>query len=148
MTRSRWYCSIRGVLAGRVPIAAAMVLGALTLAPAATAGDIDTVATYVARLSGQDHVSSTGQRLTSAAAIIQQDRANYHRFGKRDTEDEGDPIFADPEVRAGIAAAIARGCCPFDPVEEAVIVGDTPLIEGFVSWDGKKHFMTVQIVGR
>lgn len=148
MTRSRWHRPIPRILGGRVPMAAVTMLAAFALAPVAAAGDIDTIAAYVARLSAQDHISSTGLRLTSAAAIIQQDRANYHRFGKRDAEDEGDPIYADPAVRAGIAGAIERGCCPFDAAEDAVIVNGSPVIEVFVSWDGKYHFMTVQIIGK
>ena len=40
------------------------------------------VESYVAFLSEADHFNSNGQRLTSAAAIIRQDRANFHRFGR------------------------------------------------------------------
>src|SRR3984957_18842556 len=42
------------------------------------------IGSYVALLSEADHFNSNGQRLTSAAAIIRQDRANYHRYGIRD----------------------------------------------------------------
>ena len=38
-------------------------------------------------LSEQDHLNSNEQRLTTAAAIIRQDRANFHRFGLRDPAD-------------------------------------------------------------
>ena len=41
---------------------------------------------YKALLSERDHFNSEGQRLTSAAAIIRQDRANVHRFGIKDAE--------------------------------------------------------------
>ena len=50
---------------------------------------------YVALLSERDHFNSSGQRLTTAAAIIRQDRANFHRFGLRDPGDEDDTFFAD-----------------------------------------------------
>ena len=33
-------------------------------------------------------------------AILQQDRANFHRFSKRDPDDETDPFFNTPERRA------------------------------------------------
>ena len=49
--------------------------------------------TYVARLSAKDHFNSSGGRLDSAAAIIRQDRANFHKFGRRDAEDELDYSF-------------------------------------------------------
>lgn len=39
------------------------------------------IESYIALLSDADHFNSSGQRLTSAAAIIRQDRANYHLFG-------------------------------------------------------------------
>ena len=43
------------------------------------------IESYTALLSEADHFNSSGQRLTSAAAIIRQDRANYYRYGVRDT---------------------------------------------------------------
>ena len=49
---------------------------------------------YQARLSEQDHVSSRGVKLTTVAAILRQDRANYHKFNKRDFDDQHDPFFA------------------------------------------------------
>ena len=53
------------------------------------------IGSYVALLSEADHFNSKGQRLTSAAAIIRQDRANFHRYGIKDPQDEGDTFFAD-----------------------------------------------------
>jgi len=47
------------------------------------------VESYVAFLSEADHFNSNGERLRSAAAIIRQDRANFHRFGRRDPDDQG-----------------------------------------------------------
>jgi hypothetical protein len=58
--------------------------------------------TYYARLSGADHFNSRGQRLKSAAAIIRQDRANYHRFNVRDDEDTGDSYFSSKSNRAAL----------------------------------------------
>jgi hypothetical protein len=67
------------------------------------------IGTYVARLSEADHFNSQGRRLTSAAAIIRQDRANYHRLGIRDPEDEDDPFFADEKNRAALEQMLERG---------------------------------------
>jgi hypothetical protein len=75
---------------------------------------------YNTRISGRDIVSSAGARLGSVGAIIQQDRANFHRFGRRDRGDQGDDMFRSAESRALIprwlhdvppvvAAAIRRG---------------------------------------
>jgi hypothetical protein len=51
------------------------------------------VDSYVAFLSEADHFNSSGERLRTAAAIIRQDRANFHRFGRRDQGDESDSFF-------------------------------------------------------
>ena len=81
---------------------------------------------YEARLSAQDHFNSNGQRLTTAAAIIRQDRANYHKYGLRDPEDEGDSYFASAENRARLEALIARGSVT--PRAARAILNGTPLI--------------------
>ena len=67
------------------------------------------VESYVAFLSNADHFNSRGQRLTSAAAIIRQDRANYHRFGRGDAGDEGDIFFADAGNRDALERMLERG---------------------------------------
>ncbi|MBS0657858.1 MAG: hypothetical protein JSR82_06370 [Verrucomicrobia bacterium] len=67
------------------------------------------IETYTARLSSQDHFSSTGARLTTAAAIIRQDRANYHKFGKADAEDDGDSFFANAANREALEKMLERG---------------------------------------
>ena len=55
---------------------------------------------YSTALSMTDAYSSRGVPLEGWCALLQQDRANYHRFGKRDPDDEGDPFFTTPERRA------------------------------------------------
>jgi hypothetical protein len=67
------------------------------------------VGSYVALLSEADHFNSNGQRLTSAAAIIRQDRANFHRYGVRDRGDETDTFFADEGNRAALEQMLERG---------------------------------------
>jgi hypothetical protein len=67
------------------------------------------IESYQAFLSERDHFNSNGQRLTSAAAIIRQDRANFHRFGLRDSGDEGDRFFASAENRNTLERMIERG---------------------------------------
>lgn len=67
----------------------------------ATAQDL--IADYYASISPNDMRNSSGAPLRDWCAMIQQDRANYHRFGLRDDGDQGDPIFGNREARAAIA---------------------------------------------
>lgn len=84
------------------------------------------IESYVALLSESDHFNSQGQRLTSAAAIIRQDRANYHRFGIRDPEDESDTLFADESNRQALEQMLERG--HDDPAALSRIVNGTVLV--------------------
>jgi hypothetical protein len=88
--------------------------------------DAQLIGSYVALLSEVDHFNSSGQRLTSAAAIIRQDRANFHRFGKRDSDDQSDTFFADEGNRAALEQMLERGHA--DPGVISRIVNGTPLI--------------------
>lgn len=64
---------------------------------------------YYAALTAQDMYNSSGKRLTEFCQIVQQDRANYHRFKRRDDSDEGDPFFSSAETRQVIAQACFVG---------------------------------------
>ncbi|MDB2369113.1 hypothetical protein N9V68_00810 [Octadecabacter sp.] len=57
---------------------------------------------YVSYIGDRDFFNSSGDRLTDACGIIQQERANYHSLGIRDDTDGDDPIFADRDMRARI----------------------------------------------
>ena len=72
----------------------------LVLAASAPAAAADLVGSYNAFLSRADHYNSQGERLTSAAAIIRQDRANFHKFGIQDDQDESDNYFDNVNNRA------------------------------------------------
>ncbi|MEM6758395.1 MAG: hypothetical protein AAF601_02845 [Pseudomonadota bacterium] len=61
------------------------------------------IAEYYAILTGPDLSNSRGVPLGSFCAVVQQDRANYHRFGIRQDGDDWDPIFADRAARATIS---------------------------------------------
>jgi hypothetical protein len=80
---------------------------ALLLASRGEAQDL--VESYVAFLSEADHFNSNGERLRSAAAIIRQDRANFHRFGRRDRGDENDTFFAAEANRETLERMLERG---------------------------------------
>lgn len=67
------------------------------------------IESYKAELSEADHFSSAGTRLTTAAAIIRQDRANFHRFSLRDRFDQDDLFFADQANREILERLIEGG---------------------------------------
>ncbi len=81
---------------------------ALLLAPAAAQAQ-QLIGRYYALLGPQDHVNSSGARLTDFGAILQQDRANYHRFGRAEAEDQFDPIFGNAQQRARIPSIWTLG---------------------------------------
>jgi hypothetical protein len=65
----------------------------------------DLIAEYFATIGPQDMRNSGGDRLGDWCAMIQQDRANFHRFGLRDPNDQSDPVFASREARAAMTGA-------------------------------------------
>jgi len=67
------------------------------------------IETYYARISEQDHYGRGNRRLTDVAAILQQDRANYHKYNKRDSEDSYDNYFSTRNNRDKIRTMLARG---------------------------------------
>lgn len=62
------------------------------------------IAEYYTSLTGADLRNSRGVPLGNFCAIVQQDRANHHRFGIRHDGDQWDPIFADRAARAQISS--------------------------------------------
>lgn len=83
-------------------------------------------ARYRARLSEEDHYSTDGSRLRAAALVIRQDRYNYHAAGKRDTEDEDDPVLGAKGKRAKLQGWLQGR---ISPDTEQRIMDGTPLVE-------------------
>ena len=100
-----------------------VVLLSALIAPAAAQ---ELKESYKALLSEKDHFNSNGERLQSAAAIIRQDRANFHRFGIRDPADQDDVFFTDVNNRAALESLIERGTS--EPRAINRIVNGTPLV--------------------
>ena len=117
----------------------------LALASSASAVGEDIVAVYSARLSRQDHYASDGVRLESPAAVIRQDRANYHKFHRPDPEDEGDDFFDSAEHRALLERALERGHTPRSAYQ--AIMGGTPRITVTVYRDRAGFYVDVKIAG-
>lgn len=99
-------------------LAAAAGLVALPGTAQACRGDF--LGAYNTTIGQRDLFASDGLRLTGVGAILQQDRANYHRFNRRDRGDGYDQMFVSAESRAliprwlhevtpGARAAIVRG---------------------------------------
>ena len=81
---------------------------------------------YIARIGPNDHFNSRGVRLKSAAAIIRQDRANFHKFGKADAEDEYDSYFGSKANRANMERMLRNGSSSRSAIN--AIVNHQPLI--------------------
>jgi hypothetical protein len=101
------------------------------------------IESYVARLSEDDHFNSNGERLTTVAGIIRQDRANFHRFGIRDPEDEGDSYFANQQNRAVMERLIASG--RIAPAAARAIINNTPMIKVDIYRGGGTDFVNVAV---
>ena len=81
----------------------------LVLVAATPAAAAELIGSYNAFLSRADHYNSQGERLTSAAAIIRQDRANFHKFGIQDDQDESDNYFDNVNNRAVLEQMLSDG---------------------------------------
>jgi DnaJ-domain-containing protein 1 len=99
---------------------------------------------YKALLSEKDHFNSNGERLRSAAAIIRQDRANFHRFGIRDSADQDDVFFEDVNNRAELEALIERGSS--EPRAINRIVNGTPMVRVDIFSGPRGPFVNVTVL--
>lgn len=116
-------------MGSRALIAAVVSLCALTGARAAQ----KPIDSYIARLSAEDHFNSNGDRLTNAAAIIRQDRANFYA-GKSDEEDQGDDFFDSKANRARMESMLRNGQASSRVLR--TIVDKNPLVEVRIYKDG------------
>ena len=84
---------------------------------------------YDCVISDQDRFNSKGERLTTVRAILAQDRANYHRFKRRDALDSADQTFVSASQRQLWQSARVD----VDPaLEEKILRGDAVAISVFV----------------
>jgi len=81
---------------------------------------------YRARLSAQDHVNSKGKPLREAVAVVRQDRANVHKFGKRDSGDLLDSTFGSRSQRSWLTK---DAIVDFAPGAEEIILNRTPYVQ-------------------
>ena len=82
----------------------AVLAGTLTLALGGTK-----IGSYNAMFTNKDFTNSSGAKISGTAAVIQQDRANYHKFNKKDELDTGSGFFNSVSRRSQIPAMLKRG---------------------------------------
>ncbi|CAN7409847.1 hypothetical protein [Mesorhizobium sp. LjNodule214] len=109
------------------PFAVAGLLLASALGTSAAKAD-DMLGSYVARISERDHHASDGFPLDSAAQMVRQDRANWHKFHRRDSDDEGDGWFRSNDDRADLQRMLERGGAMSSSTRRAIVNGE-PLIQ-------------------
>ncbi|ANT50523.1 hypothetical protein [Mesorhizobium amorphae] len=107
--------------------AVAGLLLASALGTSAAKAD-DMLGSYVARISERDHQASDGFPLDSAAQMVRQDRANWHKFHRRDSDDEGDDWFRSNDDRADLQRMLERGGAMSSSTRRAIVNGE-PLIQ-------------------
>lgn len=112
----------------------AAALAMAFLAPTGAAIAQDLIAEYFTSIRAHDRVNSSGMPLNNFCATVQQDRANYHRFGIRDDGDQGDPIFSNKEARARI-------------LDTCVAMPGSEYVPQFIL-DGIDRYIWVKVYGR
>lgn len=126
----------------RNSLAAGIAAIALTLTAIGAARADSPLGSYIARLSPQDHHASDGYRLDTAAQVVRQDRANWHKFGYGDREDEDDPWFRTANARANFERMLNRPGA-MDAATRRAILNGTPVVEVQVY----RNRVTVDILG-
>ena len=84
--------------------------------------------TYIARISANDKQASDGYRLDTAAQMVRQDRANWHKFGSGDPEDENDAWFGSTSARARLERMLGKPGAMSQATRRAIARGE-PVIE-------------------
>ena len=100
---------------------------------------------YMAYIGPDDLYNSDGDRLTQPWQIIRQDRANYHRFGIRDPDDEGDSFFASANNRARMERMLRNGEISAS-AGRAVVRGDVYVYVQVWGEGNTGNFVSVEVV--
>jgi hypothetical protein len=83
--------------------------------------------TYYAKISQRDHYGARKQKLKDAVTILQQDRANYHKYHKREQGDTGDSYFYKRSNRDKMGRMLTRGSTSQNTLD--AIRHGTPLVK-------------------
>lgn len=118
-----------------------VLLTAILMMPAAADEILDR---YTAVLSAHDHYNSSGVRLTSAASVLAQDRANFHRFGNADAGDDWDGFFTTVLRRQMFDGMLDRGGVS-SSVRNAIVNNEVVVTVEIYSGVGKGPYVTVWV---
>lgn len=117
--------------------------GALMALAGATAASADEfLGSYEARISDTDHRASDGYPLDTAAQMVRQDRANWHKFGRGDAEDQDDPWFASTDARARFERMLGKGGAMSAATKKAIANG-----EPVIRVDVYRNSVVVEVLG-
>ncbi|TIO31177.1 hypothetical protein [Mesorhizobium sp.] len=109
------------------PFTVAGLLLASLLGTGTTNAD-EMLGSYVARISHRDHFASDGYALGNAAQMVRQDRANWHKFRRRDSDDENDVWFRTNGQRTELQRMLERSGAMNGSTRRAIVNGE-PLIQ-------------------
>ncbi len=100
---------------------------------------------YSTLLGPADFTNSSGARLGDLCAIVQQDRANFHRFNLRDQADSSDAYFGSRSERARIPGMcqLADG---FDYIRRDVLNGTPRYIGVYGRFNGSGQLVAIRIL--
>lgn len=124
----------------RLTVSASVLALALTAASGALADQF--LGSYEARISDNDHQASDGYGLDTAAQMVRQDRANWHKFGTGDAEDEDDPWFGSTAARARLERMLNKGGAMSSSTRRRIVNG-----EPVVQVDVYRNSVKVTIIG-
>jgi len=104
------------------------IIAAAAMLAGGTARADEFLGSYVARISDNDHHASDGYPLDTAAQMVRQDRANWHKFGSGDAEDENDVWFGSTAARARFEKMLGNGSAMSGATRKAIANGE-PIVE-------------------
>lgn len=121
---------------------AVAALWALSSLPAWSQQVIDE---YIAVIGAEDRMNSRGKPLTKVEQILQQDRANFHRYGIRHAGDTSDQFFSAKANRGALAQLLDRGSLR-NGVESTILHGaNTKLRVQIIGQAGRLESLRVYI---
>ncbi|ASP18951.1 hypothetical protein [Antarctobacter heliothermus] len=101
---------------------------------------------YNAFIGQQDLFNSNGGRLSSAAQVLRQDRANYHRFGISQYGDDWDPYFGDINNRGRLEQLVNNGGLP-PYVANAIMGGNVHIVVNVYGQNGWMQYVEIIVPG-
>ena len=107
------------------------------------------VDSYQATFSRNDFFSSSGKKLSGAASIIQQDRANYYKYHRRDESDTASQsrFFQNAKNRAKISAMVKFGVIKNSDIDDDFDYGTVVKITIMKSNNGQYYLRLTPLAG-